>query len=134
MEQHGLFRQVTCILQEQMGLQIRFSLILFIIVYIHLNISSIIRWFIAEIIDGLVKPKKLVITGDLVDNFSGFSFSPSASYLCCRLKTAQSRVDWSNYLSSIKQTADQNCEKILDIRGNHDGMIPTSFTDNISCS
>ena len=41
----------------------------------------VLRWFVAEVVNGLVKPHRFVITGDMVDNMNAFvCFCSSFNY------------------------------------------------------
>ncbi|KAK2949064.1 hypothetical protein BLNAU_15984 [Blattamonas nauphoetae] len=74
--------------------------------------------FVSEIVERLIKPDKVVVSGDLVHQMSG-------------RKTMHNDTEWEEYYRPISSRDWGKCDFWMDMRGNHDSVgIINSFTDD----
>ncbi|KAK2954837.1 hypothetical protein BLNAU_10167 [Blattamonas nauphoetae] len=69
------------------------------------------EFFISEIVDDLIKPGKVIVTGDLVHNMA-------ANHQTTRLIDSE----WADYFRPLSARGWDNCSFWVDQRGNHDSV------------
>ena len=76
-----------------------------------------------EIVAGLVKPKRLLVSGDIADNVRDKYPLKIPPITIPSGFTGQSKQAYSLYYNAIMQYENPpNCSIILDVRGNHDSV------------
>ncbi|KAK2964954.1 putative trp protein for ciliary function [Blattamonas nauphoetae] len=73
--------------------------------------------FVSEILEYLIKPSTVLVTGDLVDGMDG-------------IRTLIDTPAWNDYFEPIRIRGWNDCKQWLDLRGNHDSSGLINHFDN----